>query len=442
MSTGAGLAAVVDSSTSKSLNHARWNPAQRIGFRFAFVYLILYSLPFPLGALPWTGWPAQKYQQIWDAVVPWVGSRILGLSSPVATAGTGSGDRMADWILTGSILVIALVATAMWSMLDRRRSNYSRLDQWLRLYARLSLAFIMMGYGGYKVVPVQFTAPRLTRLIQPYGESSPMGILWTFMGASPSYVIFTGVVEMVAGILLFIPRTAMLGATVSLLAMGQVFVLNMCYDVPVKLFSFHLTLISGFLLIPHLSRLANLFLLNRNAEPFESKPLFERRWLNRAGFLAQIVFGLYVAAASVYAGYQAYSTYGGGAQKPPLYGIWTVGDLAVNGTSATSTTADESRWHRAIFQRAGFLVIQPVKGANQGYKLELDMDNRKIVLTKVENPEWKADLAFEQSTPEDMTLEGQIEGSQTRMKLTRTDESDFLLNNRGFHWVNEVPFNK
>ena len=31
-----------------------WSPAKRVGFRFAFVYLILYNLPFPAGVF-WDG---------------------------------------------------------------------------------------------------------------------------------------------------------------------------------------------------------------------------------------------------------------------------------------------------------------------------------------------------------------------------------------------------
>ena len=84
--------------------------------------------------------------------------------------------------------------------------------------------------------------PSLTRLLEPYGDSSPMGLLWTFMGASKGYSIFCGGVEMLAAILLFVPGCATLGALVAMGAMANVFMLNMCYDVPVKQYSFHLLL--------------------------------------------------------------------------------------------------------------------------------------------------------------------------------------------------------
>jgi hypothetical protein len=53
-------------------------------------------------------------------------------------------------------------------------------------------------------------------------------------GASPAYEIFIGSAELLAGLLLVIPATAMLGALIWLIDMAEVFALNMTYDVPVK----------------------------------------------------------------------------------------------------------------------------------------------------------------------------------------------------------------
>src|SRR5207248_10061575 len=117
--------------------------------------------------------------------------------------------------------------------------------------------------------PSQFPPPWQWRYLQTYGESSPMGILWTFMGASKSYTIFAGAVEMLGGILLFLPRLATLGALIGIAAMTNVFILNMSYDVPVKLYSFHLLAMGAFLILPEMKRLARFFVLNR---PTETSP--------------------------------------------------------------------------------------------------------------------------------------------------------------------------
>ena len=272
----------------------------------------------------------------------------------------------------------------------------------------------MMIYGGAKAIPYQFPPPRFTRLIEPYGESSPMGLLWTLMGSSQSYTMITGFVELLAGVLLIVPRTAMLGAIVALGAMTQVFILNMCYDVSVKLRSFHLLVMSLFLLLHNLRRIANLFLFNRPVPAAAGTQLFKRRGLNRAAILFQILFGLAVLGAGLHQGYQGYTTSGAGAPKPPFYGIWSVDEMAVNGELRPPLLTDQSRWRWVIFQRTGSLIVQPMNGRAQVYKLDLDTEGKKMILARADNPESKAEFLFQEPESGLMSLEGQLEGKPAK----------------------------
>jgi hypothetical protein len=59
--------------------------------------------------------------------------------------------------------------------------------------------------------------------------------------------------------------------------MAQVFMLNMSFDVPVKILSFHLLLMSLVLLAPQIRRLANVLVLERPSEPPASRGCSPRR---------------------------------------------------------------------------------------------------------------------------------------------------------------------
>src|ERR1044072_3172483 len=238
----------------------RWHIAKRIAFRFILAYFVLYIFPFPVEQLPFTTTLIEKYTNFWHAIVPWVGKHLLHLSYDITVFENGGGDTTYIYVQLLCFLTLAAAAALIWSALDRRRLSYERLHQWLRLYIRFSLASAMIGYGAIKIIPLQMPAPYLTRLIEPYGDSSPMGLLWTFIGASKGFEIFTGCSEMLGGVLLILPRTTMLGALICLADTTQIFILNMCYDVPVQLYSFHLLVMSVFLLAPDLKRLTNLFL--------------------------------------------------------------------------------------------------------------------------------------------------------------------------------------
>ena len=128
----------------------------------------------------------------------------------------------------------------------------------------------------------------LARLIEPYGEFSPMGVAWYFIGVSTAYTIFSGMMEVVGGALLIIRRTATLGALFSCTVLTNVVLLNFCYDIPVKLYSSNLLLMAIFLAAADTPRLLNVFVRNRPAPPSTlDGPLFTRRWMRIAAVLLQ-----------------------------------------------------------------------------------------------------------------------------------------------------------
>lgn len=421
----------------------QWPLLKRVGFRFVFAYVVLYFIPFALDWLPFYAEAAEKkYEVPWHLFVPWVGKHILHLGYDITVFTNGSGDTTYDYLLMLCCLALAALAAAVWSVLDRRRPNYEKLYQWLRLYARFLLAGLMIGYGVVKVIPLQMPAPYLTRLIEPYGESSPMGLLWTFIGASKAFEIFAGSAEMLAGVLLIFPRTALLGALTGLAVSAEIFAMNMCYDVPVKILSFHMVLLSVFLIAQDFRRLTNVCLLNRGIEAHKTCQLFERKRLNRVALVLQVLFGLYLIGTSLYGAYQQSKEYGGLAQTPPLYGIWMVDEFSVDDQVRPPLTTDAPRWQRVIFQFSKRLTIQPMSGPSQSYSLDADMQAGTLSLGKRDDPNWKSVLSFKLPEAGLMTLEGEVDGHKTYAKLSRFDESKYLLTSRGFHWIQEAPFNR
>src|SRR5262245_60766574 len=101
----------------------RWSQLRRIAFRFAFGYLVLYNLPFPLSIFDAI---SEQFQKLWDLLVPWVGNHVLGITHPIPVAFNGSGDRTYDYVALFCMLVIATLATVVWTLADRR-PHYARL---------------------------------------------------------------------------------------------------------------------------------------------------------------------------------------------------------------------------------------------------------------------------------------------------------------------------
>jgi len=419
-----------------------WGPVKRILFRFVFVYFLLYTFPFPLGFIPVYG-PIieQPYTDLWDKAMPWVGERVFGVE--VLHRPLGSGDTTYNYVQIFSYLVLTLVAVAIWSLLDRRRANYEKLSAGLRVYIRFVLATAMIGYGAAKLIPAQMIPPWPSKLLQPIGEASPMGLVWTFMGVSASYMVFTGASEMLGGILLVFRRTVLLGALVCIGVMSNVVMINFSYDVPVKLYSSHLLLMAVFLAAPDLKRLANLLVLNRPVPPAERRPLFAQPIRQRTAVILGTIFILFVTGTSLYDSYQGFMQFGFLSPKPRLHGIWEVEELAVNGKVQPLLATDETLWRRLIFEWPGTVGIQhPHETDARYYELKVDPGPHMFTLAKYDDPKWRGALDYKLVGEDVLMLESQIEGKHIRGRYRRMDDSRFRLISRGFHWINEWPHNK
>jgi uncharacterized membrane protein YphA (DoxX/SURF4 family) len=423
-----------------------WGLTTRVAFRFCFVYFGLFCFAtqivgslFPVPKVdipdPDTLWPIRQ-------IIFWVAAHVFHAKLPLVYTDSGSGDKTFDWTLVFCLLIVAALATGIWSVLDRKRKNYITLYKWFRLFIRFALAGQLIGYGIDKAIPLQMPFPYLTRLIEPFRDFSPMGVLWSSIGASPAYETFAGCAELLGGVLLIFPRTTTLGALVSLADMIQVFMLNMTYDVPVKLLSFHLILMSLFLLAPDFQRLANFFFSNRTVAPSTQLQLLNSRRANRIAFTAQLLFGIWLLGMNAYGGWIDWHTYGGGRAKSPLYGIWNVDELSIDGQLRSPLLIDYDRWRRAVFDRPDDMAFQRMDDSFVHYGASVNAGYKTIVLTKHSDKDWKASFTFQRAAEDQLTLDGTMDSHKIHMQLRLVDRSKFMLVNRGFHWIQEYPFNR
>src|SRR5689334_23861267 len=106
-----------------------WRPFTRTAFRFAFVYLLLYNLPFPLNVFPYIDKVGGFYDSLWTWLVPLLAR--AAFHKEVSTIVNGSGDRTYDFLLVACLLLISLVITVIWTLVDHKRLAYPTLYRWL-----------------------------------------------------------------------------------------------------------------------------------------------------------------------------------------------------------------------------------------------------------------------------------------------------------------------
>ena len=423
-----------------------WGLASRLAFRFCFVYFGLYCLltqilsgliPIPNVEIPEPG-TLPPFRQ----VVFWTAEHVFRYKRPLVYIGSGSGDKVFDWVQVFCFLTVALVGTCIWSAVDRRRLNYDNLYKWFRVFIRFALAGQLFVYGLVKVFPMQMPFPNLTQLLEPFGNFSPMGVLWSSVGASPAYERFVGSAELVAGLLLIFPATTMLGALICLIDMLEVFALNMTYDVPVKLFSFHMILMAAFLLLPERSRLVGLCLPSCSAAPAVAQRFFASFRANRIAIAAQIIFGLLMFGVTLYGIKGNWSKWGGGAPKSPFYGIWDVDEMAIDGVIRSPLLTDYDRWRRIVFDYPQWFSFQRMDDSFAGFASNLDAKRGLLTLTKNGDPKWKGQLLIRRQGIDRMSINGPLGPHKVRMELSRRNRDKFMLVSRGFNWIQDYPFNR
>ena len=427
--------------TPEAAPRPTWSVARRIGFRFVFAYLVLYNLPFPIGGLPLTDPLKNWYDKLWHGVVPWFAAHVLHLAKPITIFSNGSGDTTYDYVLVLVFAILAAVATLAWSLVDRRATAHPRLAFGLRVYVRYVLAYALLSYGAFKVIQTQFPYPSLDRLVEPFGEFSPMGVVWSWMGISYAYNLFAGLAEMTSGFLLFFRRTVMLGSLLAIAVMSNVVIINFAFDVPVKLYSSHLLLMAIFLVAPDARRLVGACVMNRGMTAADLGAAFASRRVRIAGMVAKTFFVLTGVLAPLWTSRSFARQI---AVRPPLYGIWEVDSFVRGHEALPALVGDSVRWRRVVFSYPGGASVRLLNDTTRGYRVAADTVKHTLVLSSRRDSTFKLPLAYARGGPrnDSLRLDGILNGDSLHVRLHRLDETRFLLVSRGYHWINEFPLNR
>jgi hypothetical protein len=420
--------------------------AAAFALAFTAAYWALYALPTLVASLVpvWGGaWSMAMEAGPIDAVVRWTAASVLGIEGELVSAiGNGSGDSTYSYVQALVTFVLALGAAAVGSLLAavtaRQPGDLVRPRAALRTGLRWYLAIFMVSYGLAKLGTLynQFSAPGLDRLARTYGESSPMGLLWTFMGSSRAYTAFAGGMELLGGVLLVWRRTALLGALVSVGVMLNVMLMNFCYDVPVKLFSFHLVVAGACIALPDARRLAQLFLGLGGGAPAALASAPTRRWLRRA---AQAYVVVMVLALPILGFWRRERAIAG---AWPALGEWKLTRLEEGGQPREPQPGELERLtliRRAVTTEGGWTTdfhSSLVGGAAVSGKATLTADTLELAGDAGTSRFLGSGLAWRVAGSE-LHLE-----TPTLRATFAPATHDFLLARRGFRWINERPFNR
>ena len=333
-----------------------WKEYEKILFRLSFIYFFIQVFP-----LDWKyykhliniNWLNLDLSDIFN--IARYTPQFVSLSYDPDNWGLAT---FADW---GFIFLIALVGTLVWTGLDRKRSNYQQLYNWLRILVRYRLSLALLTYGFLKVFAIQAPYPSLSNLNTPYGDLSEWKIFSLTLGIVPGYQAFLGVVEVLAGILLLHRKTTVIGATIVIFFTGNVFMSNLAYDGVEVVYSFYLVTLALFLVVYDLERLVKLLILHRPTFPANYTLSLTRKH-NLKRIILKSIFILLFVFFNAYTAYQVAAKGGYHYSHQPgikaLHGFYHVRDFSYAGQTLPFTANDSIRWQNVVFEKWASLSVK------------------------------------------------------------------------------------
>lgn len=427
----------------QSASQKSFNASQKFFFYFIFIYFLLFIVLENNGAFWFMSILRIPIIFALNPFVLWIGKNVLQLPQEISRAANGSGDTTYDWVIVLVMLVFSFIGSLVSLSLTVNKSiNYARLRYWLLVALRYYIGFTMMSYGALKIVKLQFPSLSPESLLEPYGEGSPMGLAWRFMGYSYGYNLFVGIGEFGSGVLLLFRRTTLFGAIAAFAVASNIMMMNYSFDIPVKIISTHLVLMSIFIFMQDYQRLVNFFFLNKSADAaVHYVPSFKEKGERISVVSFKWVMIISTLGLITYKVISNMGKFGDYALKPAYYGIHEVQLFVRNHDTIPQNAGDTARWEKLFINRTGSSTVQMAN--KKKLYFGLDMDSTKCNWTMTSYRDSK--IVFHLNcTNQDSIMElAGNEGSDTLfVRLKTYDLKNFLLMNRGFHWVNEYPYNK
>jgi hypothetical protein len=419
---------------------------KKIFFRFFFIYFILATALWQMFEfIP--GLNSITYF-INDAFVPLVtfcNDYLFHVKDKLTIDGGGSGDTSYAWAYFYTTLLLAVLGSLIWTVLERKSRNYEKLEWILKNILRYYIIIIAFLYGTIKLFAQQMPEPGLSQLATPLGDFLPMRLSWMFFGYSSPYQIFSGVMEMMVAILLLYRRTIPTGLLLGFAVFLNVFILNLCFDIPVKLFSMHLVIYCLYLIVSDGQHFVNFFWKNKPTGKLTSYDWVITKKYVRIG---RVIFKLVIVSLGVLSLVQSWfwekQQNEIKAQQPIEVGIYSIRNFRKNNVVQTISTDNNLLWKEFIFENDGKGSLNTgdtlfLQKYGRGYFMYSVKPKKNIIVFNALNDKDKVlfELNYKKTSNKNLQLWGKVKQDSVFIELQKTDKK-FPLMEKQFHWISEA----
>lgn len=422
-----------------------WSFLRKLLFRISAIYFLFLFEPWSyLQEIPGTSYVLHYWTDFLEWIVQGLNKSLFHIKE-VLVYPNGSGDTSFGWAQQFSIMLGAILGGFIWGVLDKKSKNFEHWEYWLRILVRYSLAMIAMSYGVVKVFPLQMPYPLLSQMATPLGDFLPMRFSWMFIGYSHPYETFSGILEVLAALFLFNRKTVGIGIFMCCGVFLNVMMLNLCYDIPVKIYSMNLFLASIFLLMHDAKRLFAFFVLNQPTAPNHSWDwVANKQWKKIGRWVLKLAFFVIIMAIPFYQAFDSYQQEKNKADSNPIAsGVYEIPVFVRNQDTIPALLTDTLRWQNLIMEKGNFGSVgskdsQFRQRYGRGYfAIKEDSTSKQLELRK--NASDSLPIARFKYKIADSTiyLWGKFQSDSLHLILKKS-KRHFQLSENQFHWLSEA----
>ena len=413
---------------------------KKFALRFVLLYILFYIYPYGFEYIKEMNTSDFSF---WKRPTIWFGEVFLGWEFNEDRLLNGF-DSKYDFARFSLVAAISLLGASFWLFVDSKiKLDYNKkLKILLQTILRYHVGLTLILYGLSKVFLLQFGVMDLESLEAKIGDHNGMSFLWTFMSYSKFYGIAAGLIEVVGGVLLLFRRTTSIGAFLLLTAMINVVLMDIGFDVSVKMFAIHLLLMLIVLIWDDLKRLFVFFFLDRPTTSSKYSSIFGGLNGKKIGIILKGILLLYVL---FYLGNEMIDRIE--SQHGNTYkGLTSSHDIELfvkNGDTIPNDIANGNRWNKITINGLSYLpetlVISKMDNTRERYKFRADTLAKKMKLVKMYGDSTKSHvLHYESLEPKVFVYHGIFDGDTLWMRTKAKTLEDYRLTRNKIQWIRDL----
>lgn len=408
--------------------------------KFILIYLVLYIVPYGFEYIMELDLNPSS-PSFWTSITTWFGETFLGWEYNMKRLMKGF-DSKYDYARFLLITILSLFLSVLWQILSSKL-NFLKVNvrTWIITIIRYHVGLTLILYGLSKVLTLQFGQIDLITLESKFGSFTGMQLLWRFMSYSEFYTEVTGYIEVIAGILLLFRRTTFLGTALSLIAMLNVVIIDIGYDVSVKMFAIHL-LLMVIVLAGYSSKRIFQFFANIKAdiEPTKYESLIPNRF--------KIVRYILKAGIIIYFSISQYNFQGKRLDRkntkndaPSLSGVYFVKNLTLNGQQ--DSIPENKKWETIFINGSSYLknsmLIKNEDGSRKYYSTKTDTVNKTILFYPLRGKEEDSQtFNYKKLDDKEFIFDGIINGDTISISTKYKSIDDYRLVKSKIKWIRDL----